>query len=179
MGLFDNEAERQRKQSLRELEDKRLAFAQRLQEMGLRSDKSLYGQVEGGFHGVALSGEEILYITGPGPGSAEDYTVARHPSAVVRSEEIFIKSEGLGGVLGFGKKGGLGFRLVLTFPDGTQGDVEIVAGQNCVLAREKGADPVFSVKRRRGLSNVVWDFRPIEAKTAQALRLKWLELLGG
>ena len=66
-----------------------------------------------------------------------------------------------------------------TFPDGTQGDVEIVAGQNCVLAREKGVDPVFSVKRRRGLSNVVWDFRPIEAKTAQALRLKWLELLGG
>lgn len=178
MGLFDNEAEKQRKQALRELEDKRLAFARRLNEMGLHSDKALYGQAGGGFHGVVLSGGEILYLTGPAPGEGGDYTLARHPHVSVRSEEVFIKSEGMGGVLGFGKKGGLGFRLLLTFPDGTQGDVEIVSGQNCMLEKDKGMDPLFDLKRRKGLSNVVWDFRPIEPKTVEPLRLKWLALLG-
>ena len=79
MGIFDNMSEKQRKESLALLEDKRVAFAKKLAGMGLAPGRALYVQCGGGFHGVVLSSCGILYLTGPGPMEQEDdFTVSVH-----------------------------------------------------------------------------------------------------
>ncbi|MDO4548758.1 MAG: hypothetical protein Q4D04_11705 [Clostridia bacterium] len=178
MPLFDNSAEKQRKQNLKELEDKRVAFADMLKQKGYVSEKSIYGQTGGGFHGIALSNGSYLYIEGPSPGEDADFLVREYPSVRATVEEVFIQSEGMGGLLGFGKKGGVGFKLLLIFPDGESGDIEIVAGQNCAFENERGIDPLFSTKRRRGDANFVWEFRPVEQSSIIPMKERWLKRLG-
>lgn len=128
MGLFSNEAEVQRKQNLKELEDKRVRFAQRLAQEGFAPECCLFTQKEGGFVAVAKRGDEVFLLTGPAPGAQEDFTFRRARNPRVRVEEIFIKSEGLGGILGFGKKGGVGFRLIVTPEDGEALEMELISG---------------------------------------------------
>ncbi|MEG1812924.1 MAG: hypothetical protein RR337_06470 [Clostridia bacterium] len=178
MGLFDSADEKRRKENLRILEDKRMAFAQKAKAAGLVSEKALYGQTGGGFHGIVVSGGQYTYVTGPAPGEDADFTMAKYPSVKVALEDVHIASEGMGGMLGFGKKGGLGFKLLLTFPDGSEGVIDVIAGQNCVYENERGVDPLFDIKRRRGGSNFVWEFRPIEQSSVNPIKVRWLRLLG-
>ena len=117
MGVFSSEAEAKRKQNLRELEDKRLRFAKRLTDEGFSAQACLFAQFNGGFTAVAKCGEDICLIKGPAPGADEDFSIRRIPGARARCEDILIKSEGLGGLLGFGKKGGAGFKLIVDTPD--------------------------------------------------------------
>lgn len=178
MGIYDNISEKQRKDSLALLEDKRVAFAKKLADMGLTPGRALYVQCGGGFHGVVLSSRGILYLTGPGPMEQEDdFTVSVHNGVELSYEEVHIASQGLGGIFGFGKKGGVGFKLTLSFPDGSTGELELVSGQHTFMEVHKGKDPVFDQKRRRGFSNVVWEFKPLEPKHVQALRDRWMPLL--
>ena len=179
MALFDNEAEKLRKKNLEKLEDKRVAFAKKLSAMNLTCEKALYAQTGGGFRGLALCGDKILYLTGPGPSDEVDFTVDVHPSVDARVERILIKGEGAGGFLGFGKKGGSGFRLYLTFPNDNTGEIEIVSSQNCFLEIEKGADPLFDLKRRRNNANFVWDFKTVDRGDLDAVLRRWLAHLGG
>ncbi len=178
MALFDNTQEKQRKQNLMELENKRLAFARRLQEMGVQSDRAIYAQAGGGFHGIAISGAQICYITGPAPGEDADFTVQVYPRVAINTEEILIPSEGMGGILGFGKRGGIGYKLNFVFPDGSVGDLEIISGLNCIFEHDKGGDPLFDAKRRRGDANFVWEFRPVDQSRVKQVVGKWLQSLG-
>ena len=181
MGLFSNEAEVQRKQNLKELEDKRVRFAQRLAQEGFAPECCLFTQKEGGFVAVAKRGDEVFLLTGPAPGAQEDFTFRRARNPRVRVEEIFIKSEGLGGILGFGKKGGVGFRLIVTPEDGEALEMELISGLGSYLEfapGTRGKNALLNPKRRRGNANFVWDFRPVEREAIEGLKKRWLELLG-
>lgn len=177
MPLFQNSAEMQRKRNLKALEDKRMAFAARLQELGYHADCSLYTQIGGGFSGVALSGNDILYLTGPAPGADDDFCVLAQPSVQVDLEEVVVQPEGMGGILGFGKRGASGYNIRLTFPDGQTGLMEFVAGQNCFFEQLSGNDPLFSTNRRRGDANFVWEFAPIAKEHVAKSLPRWLKLL--
>ena len=77
MGLFSSEAERRRKQNLKDLEDKRLRFAQMFAEQKIVPENILFTQRDGGFAAVAVAGDEFLLITGPAPGAEEDFSLLR------------------------------------------------------------------------------------------------------
>ena len=70
MGLFsNNEAEILRKRNLKELEDKRVRFAEMLAADGFQPEECLLVQREGGFAAVARQAGELYLLTGPGPGA--------------------------------------------------------------------------------------------------------------
>ncbi|NLF27320.1 MAG: hypothetical protein GX592_05425 [Clostridiales bacterium] len=177
MGIFSSAAEATRKQNLRELEDKRLRFAKRLTDEGFSAQACLFAQYNGGFTAVAKCGADICLIKGPAPGANEDFAIRRVSAARARCEEVLIKSEGLGGLLGFGKKGGAGFKLIVDTPDADEFAIEIVAGLNSFLEIKGGKNGLLNPKRRRGNANFVWDFRPVEREHVAPLRSRWMKLI--
>lgn len=181
MGLFTkNEAEVARKRNLQELEDKRVRFAQLLEREGFRPENCLYVQKEGGFAAVARRGDELFLLTGPAPGAPEDFTFRRVKRARAHAEDILVKSEGLGGILGFGKKGGVGFRLVITPESGEALEMELISGLGTFLEIKPGArtkNALLSSKRRRGNANFVWDFMPLDRDMIEPLRTRWLAII--
>ena len=67
----------------------------------------------------------------------------------------------LGGIFGFGKKGSVGYYLVLERPDREPLRIPVIANKNQALIC--GAkNPLLDTRRRRGDANVVWDMRPID-----------------
>ncbi len=179
MGLFSSEAEVKRKQHLRELEDKRLRFAKRLADEGFQPEAMLFAQARGGFAAVAKCGADIYLLTGPAPGSEEDFYFRKASGERAVCESIHIKSEGMGGMLGFGKKGGAGFKLLFDEPDGSIFEVEIVAGLNSFLEITGGKNGLLNPRRRRGDANFVWDFRPVEREHLVPLRKRWTTWVNG
>lgn len=183
MGLFAKEEEVRRKQNLKELEDKRLRFVELLAREGFKPDCCLYAMKDGGFAAVAKAGEEVFLLTGPAPGDEQDFTFQRAGSSPrVEVEEVLIKSQGLGGILGFGKKGGVGFRLRVLPQEGEPLEMEIVSGLGTYLEIRpggKGKNTLLNARRRRGNANFVWDFRPVEREVIEPLRQRWVELLRG
>ena len=90
--------------------------------------------------------------------------------------------EGLGGILGSGKKGGYGFRLIVTPEEGEPMEIELVSGLGTYLEirpdkRVKNA--LLNPKRRRGNANGVWDFQPVEREALEGVRDRWLRLVNG
>ena len=97
-------------------------------------------------------------------------------------EDIFIKSEGLGGILGFGKKGGIGFRLVVTPEEGAPLEMELISGLGTffeVRPDKRVKNVLLNVKRRRGNANVVWEFQPIEREMLEGIQERWLKIING
>jgi hypothetical protein len=179
MGLFSGEAEAKRKQHLRELEDKRLQFAQRLAAEGFAPDACLFAQHNGGFTAVAKTANGLFLLSGPAPGMEGDFSIIDITGQRARHEDIFIKSEGMGGLLGFGKKGGSGFKLIFQGEGGADVAIEIVAGLNSFLEITGGKNGLLNQRRRRGNANFVWDFRPVEREHVPALRKRWTKLING
>ena len=107
---------------------------------------------------VQVAGRDVLLL---GP-------VAVHPTR---------QGEGLGGLLGFGKKGGAGFKLIVDTPDADEFAIEIVAGLNSFLEIKGGKNGLLNPKRRRGNANFVWDFRPVEREHVAPLRSRWMKLI--
>lgn len=178
MAFFDNKSEQERKQNLKNLEDKRLAFAERLAAEGVLPERTLFAQHDGGFVGLAHDGKDLFLLTGPGPSSEDDFTCERFSGGLpFRFEEVQIKSQGMGGILGFGKKGGYGFNLIVTRPDGTEASLSLVAGQNSYLETADRKCSLFSTKRKRGNANFVWDFAPIERDKLEGIRQRWEKLI--
>ena len=153
-----------------------------MKQEGFAPENCLFVQKNGGFAAVARHGGEIFLLTGPGPGAEEDFTFRRVKRARAYTEDVFIKSEGLGGILGFGKKGGVGFKLIVTPEDGEPLEMELISGLGTYLEirpdkRVKNA--LLNPKRRRGNANFVWDFLPLERETVAMLEKRWLELING
>ena len=164
MGLFNSAEEQERKAKLKVLEDKRVAFAQRMAREGFAPEKMLFAQtMNGGF--VALGQHEGKYclVISPGFGTDEDYVMERLDRLQYRVEEVFVKSEGMGGIFGFGKKAEIGREYIITRPDGSEIGMPFVAGRNGWLVCSLAKNPLLKTQRRRGDANVAWDMRPLDA----------------
>ena len=164
MGFFSDPGEAERREKLKVLEDKRLAFAQALANKGFKPEKMLFAQTEnGGFTALAKFGGKQWLVISPGLGTDEDFRLEAQPRFDVRKEEILVKSEGMGGMLGFGKKGERGVDYVFALPDGGEAHLPFVFGRSCWAEYAFKKNPLLSVKRRRGNANVVWDLKPVDA----------------
>ena len=163
MGLFSDPDELERREKLKKLEDKREAFAQALDRQGFRPETMLFAQMaNGGFAAVARYQGKQWLILSPGLGTEEDFVIESAERFPVRREEVLVKSEGMGGMLGFGKKGEHGVEYVVTLPDGREARVPFVFGRNCWGEFTLKKNPLLSTKRRRKDANVVWELRPID-----------------
>lgn len=176
MGLFgNNEAERRRKENLRLMEDKRLRFAREMRDISF--DRALYIQREGGLIGFAQSGADVYLIVGPNLGADEPFEAVKLANCRARLEDVYVKSEGMGGMLGMGKKGGQGYTLHLE-ADGRAEEITYLSGHNFMMAVEPGAkNPLFDEKRRRGDANLVWDMRSAPYDECTEIMRRWLEIL--
>lgn len=173
MGLFSDPNEQARKDSLRKLEDKRLALAEKLDKQGFKPETMLFAQSDnGGFVAVCRYNGRQWLIVGPGFGTDEEFIVADSDRFDVRKEEVLVKSEGMGGIMGFGRKGEHGAEYVVTLPDGREVRMPFVFGRNGWGEFPLKKNPLLSTKRRRKDANLVWDLTPIDnAKIQQIMAL--------
>lgn len=163
MGLFSDPGDAERREKLKQLEDKRLAFAQLLANKGFKPETMLFAQTQnGGFTALANFGGKQWLIVSPGLGTDEDFRLEIQPRFDVRKEEVLVKSEGMGGMLGFGKKGERGVDYVFTLPDGGEAHMPFVFGRSCWAEYALKKNPLLGLKRRRGNANVVWDLSPVD-----------------
>lgn len=163
MGLFSDPGEAERREKLRQLEDKRVAFAQELANRGFKPERMLFAQTEnGGFTAIARFGGKQWLVVSPGLGTDEEYRLEVRERFEFRREEILIKSEGMGGMLGFGKKGERGTDFIIALENGGEAHLPFVFGRTCWAEFLLKRNPLLSVKRRRGNANLVWDLRPVD-----------------
>ena len=171
MGLFDSAEEQARKAKLKQLEDKRVAFARALSAQGFAPERMLFAQTDnGGFTALSRFNGEYWLIVAPGFGTDEDFAVERHDRLDYRVEEVRVASEGMGGIFGFGKKAEIGADYVIARRDGGEAHMPFVCGRSCWLdCTSLKKNPLLRTERRRGDANVVWDFRPIDKTAVNAV----------
>ena len=163
MGFFSDPAEAARKENLKKLEDKRMAFAAKLEKEGFAPEKMLFTQMgNGGFAAVAKFKGQFCLIIGPGFGTDEDFIIEKYDAPEIRSEEFFVKAEGMAGIFGMGKKGQSGIEYIITRHDGSEIRLPFVSGLNGCMECKLAKNPLLDTKRRRGDANIVWDLMPIE-----------------
>ena len=163
MGLFSGPEEQERKARLKSFEDKRVAFAEKLERQGFKPDKMLFAQSDnGGFVAVCRFEGKLWLIASPGFGTEEDYVLAPFDVSNVRREEVLVKSEGMGGILGFGKKGQHGVEYFVRLENGAEVSVPFVFGRNGWAEYPLNKNPLLKTKRRRGDANIVWELRPLD-----------------
>ena len=173
MGFFSDPNEQARRDNLRKLEDKRLMLATQLEQQGFKPETMLFAQSDnGGFVAACHYAGKQWLIVGPGFGTDEDFVVASSERFDVHRREVRVESEGMGGIMGFGKKGENGVEYVVTLPDGGEAVMPFVYGRNAWAEFTLKKNPLLSTKRRRRDANIVWDLAPID----NALLPKILEL---
>ncbi len=164
MGLFSDPGDVERRENLKRLEDKRLALAQTLSDKGFKPEKMLFAQTpNGGFCAIARFGGRQWLVVSPALGSDEDFRLDIRDRFEVRREEVLVKSEGMGGMLGFGKKGERGVDYVLTLSDGGEAHLPFVFGRSSWAEFALKRNPLLGLKRRRGNANVAWELKPVDA----------------
>jgi len=163
MPLFDQSAEKQRKENLRLLEDRRILFAQKLEKMAFLPERMLFCSCDdGSFTALARHNGKYAVVIGPAFGSDQDFIIDVQDALQCEREEIFEKGTGLNGAFGFGTKGAKGFNLHITLSDGSVVKMPIVAGRTSWLECPLKKNPLIKTKRRRGDANIIWDLMPIE-----------------
>jgi len=163
MPLFDNAAEKERKENLKKMEDRRVRFAEKLEKMNFNPERMLFCSSEkGSFVALSRFNGKCAVIVGPAFGSDDDFIIDIQDSFPTEREEVFEKGTGLNGAFGFGTKGAKGFNLIITLSDGSIAKLEIVAGRTSWLETPLKKNPLLKTKRRRGDANVLWDLLPIE-----------------
>ena len=168
MPLFDMEAETQRKENLQILEDKRIAFAEKLEKDGITLDKMIACSNErGSFVAVAAAGKRFALITSPIFGQEGDFTIELFDKLVYRTEDVFVKGTGLNGALGFGKKAASGTNYYFMQSNGEEVAFELVSGRNSFMECDARHNPLTKTKRRRGNANIVWDFAPLDRSSLE------------
>ncbi|MBP3652755.1 MAG: hypothetical protein J6J78_06750 [Clostridia bacterium] len=163
MPLFDNNAEKQRKENLRLLEDRRVLFAAKLEKMNFKPERMLFCSCEdGSFTALARHNGKYAVVVGPAFGSDNDFIIDVQDALQVEREDVFEKGTGLNGAFGFGTKGAKGFNLFFTLSDGSVAKMPVVAGRTSWLECPLKKNPLIKTKRRRGDANLIWDLMPIE-----------------
>ncbi|MBQ8109517.1 MAG: hypothetical protein IJ124_05075 [Clostridia bacterium] len=164
MGIFNGPEEQERKAKLKKLEDKRVAFALKLAAEGFAPERMLFAQTEnGGFVSLSRFGGQHCLIISPGFGTDEDFILERYDALSWRMEEVHIKSEGMGGIFGFGKKAEIGVEYIITREDGSEVKMPFIGGRNGWLECKLSKNPLLRTQRRRGDANVVWDMIPLDS----------------
>ncbi|MBR6890825.1 MAG: hypothetical protein IKN05_07515, partial [Clostridia bacterium] len=130
MALFDSAEDHVRKTNLKKLEDKRVAFAQKLESQGFAPEDMLFSQNEnGGFTAVCRHNGRNWLIIGPGFGTDEDFNLVDAGALEYRVQEVFNKAEGMGGIFGFGKKAEIGSEYFIRRHDGSEARMPFVCGR--------------------------------------------------
>ena len=162
MPLFNSDAERQRKENLKLLEDRRIRLAENLNQQGFRPERMLFcSREDGSFVALARHEGRFALIDSPRFGEEADFMVDIQDVPRYEREEVFEKGSGLNGVFGFGTKGCRGFNLFIITSEGMHVKVPVIYGRNCWLEVPYKKNPLLSLKRRRGNANVAWDLSPI------------------
>lgn len=163
MGLFDSAEEQARKENLKKLEDKRLAFAEDLAKRGFAPERMLFAQNDnGGFTALSRYKGQYWLIVSPGFGADDDFALEAYDALDYRVEEVHVKAEGMGGIFGFGKKAEDGAEYIIARGDGGEARMPFVAGRGSWLDCKLAKNPLLKTKRRRGDANVVWDMKPLD-----------------
>lgn len=166
MGIFNSAEDNERRANLKKLEDKRVAFAQRLAREGFAPERMLFSQTDrGGFVAICREGGRFCLILSPSFGGDEDYVFERYDAPVYSKARVHVKPEGMGGLFGFGKKGEEGAEFIITRADGSEARMPFVAGRNFWLETTLAKNPLLKTQRRRGDANLVWDFKPLDMST--------------
>ena len=164
MGLFSGPEEQERKAKLKTLEDKRVAFSEKLASQGFAPEKMLFAQtMKGGFVAVCAHAGRNWLIISPDFGADDDYIMEEYDRAAVRKTEVLVKGEGMGGIFGFGKKGEQGYEYAIARQGGGEAVMSFVSGRNGWAEYKYAKNPFLKTQRRRGNANVVWDMKPVEA----------------
>ena len=162
MPLFNTDAERQRKENLKHLEDRRLRLAEKLNQQGFRPERMFFcSREDGSFAALARHEGRFVLIESPRFGEDTDFFVDIQDTPRYEREEIFEKGSGLNGAFGFGIKGCKGFNFIITTSEGMPIKIPVVFGRNSWLETSYKKNPLLSLKRRRGNANVAWDLAPI------------------
>ncbi len=167
MGLFSNPAEDKRRQSLKDMEDARLRFAQDMQAKGFAPDGMLILSTDrGGYIALCRHEGKTCLIESPDFGAPGEFILHTFDALPAVRQEHFLPAEGMGGAFGFGKKGEKGFILTVTLPE-RQIILPFIA--NRASAMIGSAKLLLSTKRRRGDANLAWDLSPIDSKLLEKL----------
>ena len=163
MPLFNSDAERQRKENLKTLEDRRIRFAEQLEAQGFRPERMFFcSREDGSFAALARHEGRFALIDSPKFGSDAAFCIDIQDAPKYEYEEVFIQGSGLNGAFGFGEKGAKGFNLTVITSEGLNVIVPVISGRNSWLEAPYRKNPLLKTKRRRGDANVMWDFAPIE-----------------
>lgn len=163
MPLFNSDAERQRKESLKSLEDRRVRFAEALDAQGFRPERMFFcSREDGSFVALARHEGRFAMIESPKFGEDAEFLLDIQDSPQYEYEEVSIKGSGLNGAFGFGEKGARGFNLYVTSSAGERVPIPVVFGRTSWLEAPYKKNPLLKTKRRRGDANVMWDFVPID-----------------
>lgn len=163
MGLFSDPSDLERREKLRQLEDKRVALAQALDREGFRPESMLFAQMaNGGFAAISRHNGQQWLIVSPGFGEDADFIVERAERFDVRKEKVRVQSEGMGGIMGFGKKGENGVEYVVSLSDDREVRMPFVYGRSSWGEFNLKKNPLLPTRRRRKDANVVWELRPID-----------------
>jgi len=172
--LFD---EKSRKDALADLEERRVKFIESVKNAGIAPEKSLYIQREGGFWGFCVMRDKKYLIYGAGPAEDKDFYIEDISDASIIIEDIYTPSKGLGGVLGFGTRGGSGVCFTITRADGTSLEVPLLGALGAALDID-GGGRFFDTKINRRTPNFAWNLEPVSPAKAKKIGLKWKEILG-
>lgn len=178
MGFFSGPEEDARRQRLKEMEDRRLAFAREMAHAGFAPERMLLLSTErGNLLGICRDGGALGLIVGPELGSESEFVLRRPARFRCRRREVLEPATGLGGALGFGTKGAFGFVCTLVTDEGEIALPVVANRGGALLCGRK--NPLLSTKRRRGDANVVWDIPPIERRRLDELERELRGLLDG
>lgn len=167
MALFDSAEERERKENLKRLEDKRVAFAQQLTRQGFAPENMLFAQsMNGGFTALCRFNGQYWLVISPGFGTDDDFVLESYDELNYRVEDIHVKSEGMGGIFGFGKKAEDGREYWIKRHDGSEALMSFVSGRGGWLDCPLKKNPLIKTQRRRGDANLVWDLKPLDRTDA-------------
>ena len=162
MPLFNSDAERQRKENLKSLEDRRIRFAEKLDAQGFRPERMFFcSREDGSFAALARHEGRFALIDAPRFGEDEDFTIDIQDAPRFEREDVFEQGTGMNGIFGFGTKGAKGFNLFVIASDGTRVKIPVVSGRNSWLETSFKKNPLLKLRRRRSDANVAWDLAPI------------------
>lgn len=164
------------KKNLEELEKKRLAFALDSLTRQYYPQKALYVQRDGGFTGIGINNKALYIITGPAPGYDEHYHIQPYQCYDARLEPIYQQIKGMGGLFGFGDKGGKGWRLVIKLLPSKGIELNIIPCLTCFWDVILEDDHLFSTRESKK-NNIFRYMRPQSYSACYMVLAKWLDLL--
>ena len=131
--------------------------------MSFAPARMLFAQTDkGGFTALCQYAGKYWLVIGPDFGTGDDFVLESYDALNYRVEEVHIKSEGMGGIFGFGKKAEIGREYIITRHDGSEARMPFVCGRNGWMECALNKNPLLKTQRRRGDPNLVWDLRPLD-----------------